>query len=184
MEPVTVVVAQSVKPGREADYEKWISSISRASNAYPGHLGTQVIRPQPGVRTEYVVIFRFDRYEHLRAWMTSRDRQYWLEQAQPLVAAEPEIQQITGLEAWFSLPGQFLQAPPRYKMALLTWAAVYGLISLLNRVIAPSLRVFPNWIATLIICGITVTLLTYLVMPQIAKLFKRWLYPNDKARTR
>lgn len=180
MEPVTVIVAQQVKPGRETDYEEWISAISRASNAYPGHMGTQVIRPQPGVRSEYVIVFRFDNYDHLKAWMTSRDRQDWIDRAQPFVAADAHLRQVNGLEAWFSLPGQVTKAPPRYKMALLTWAAVYVLITTLNRVVAPLLQTFPNWIATLIICGITVGLLTYTVLPQITRLFKRWLYPDDK----
>lgn len=74
-EPVTVVVAQQVKPGCEAQYEEWIRGITQVSSTYPGHLGANVIRPQPGVRPEYVVIFRFDSYETLKSWMTSRDRQ-------------------------------------------------------------------------------------------------------------
>lgn len=179
-ESVTVVVAQKVKPGREVDYEKWISAISRVSNSYLGHMGTQVIRPQSGVRSEYVVVFRFDNYEHLKAWMTSRERQDWIDRARPLVASDAQVQQVNGLEAWFSLPGQVAKAPPRYKMALLTWAAVYTLIVILNRAVAPLLQAFPKWVVTLIICGITVGLLTYIVMPQITRLFKRWLYPGSR----
>jgi len=65
-EPVTVVVAQQVRPGREAEYEAWISDITQVSSTYPGHMGTHVIRPQSGIRSEYVVVFRFDHYEHLK----------------------------------------------------------------------------------------------------------------------
>ena len=175
-DPITVVVAQRVKPGCEAEYETWISHIIEVSSTYPGHLGANVIRPQPGVRPEYVVVFRFDRYEHLKGWMTSRDREYWVEQAKPLVAADPQVQEISGIEAWFSLPGQLLKTPPRYKTALLTFAAVYVLINVLTRVLAPVLSRVPAWVASLMICSIMVLLLTYVVMPRISRLFSKWLY--------
>jgi len=177
-EPVTVIVAQRVKPGREEEYEAWVSHIAQVASIYPGHMGTNVVRPQPRVRPEYVVVFRFDCYEHLKVWMTSRDREDWLAKVKPLIASDPEIQQVSGIEAWFSLPGQALKTPPRYKTALLSWIAVYVLINLLNRFVTPLLQAFPVWIASLIICGIMVVLLTYVIMPQVTQLFGKWLYQN------
>lgn len=175
-EPVTVVVAQRVKPGFEADYEAWISDITRVSSTYPGHLGANVIRPQPGIRPEYVVIFRFDSYENLKVWMTSRDRQYWLAKVQPLIAADAEIQQISGIEAWFSIPGKVLRTPPRYKTTLLTGGVVYIVINLLNVSVTPFLAGFPGWLRSLVICALIAVLLTYVIMPRVNQLFGRWLY--------
>ncbi|PSN19526.1 antibiotic biosynthesis monooxygenase [filamentous cyanobacterium CCP5] len=146
--PVTVVIAQQVKPGHEAEYEAWMSGIAQVASTYPGHLGVNQIRPHPGVRSEYVTIFRFDSYEHLKAWMTSRDRQFWLDKAQPLIAANPQVQQISGVEAWFSIPGKVLRTPPRYKTALLTGTVVYILINLLNRFVTPFLRGLPAWLGS------------------------------------
>lgn len=177
-EPVTVVIAQRIKPGREAEYETWMSQIAHVASTYPGHMGTNIIRPQAGVRSEYVVVLRFDCYEHLKNWMTSRDRTYWIAQAESIVAAEPQIQELTGIEAWFSLPGQALKTPPRYKMALLTWGVVYVLINLLNRFVTPFLQLFPIWLRSLLICGIMVVLITYVVMPQVTRLLSQWLYPS------
>ena len=89
-------------------------------------MGTNVVRPQPEIRPEYVVIFRFDGYENLKTWMTSNDREYWLARVRPSIASDPQIQQISGIEACFSIPGRALQTPPRYKMALLTWGLTWG----------------------------------------------------------
>lgn len=175
-EPVTVVVAQRVKPGLEADYERWISHITQAAIAYPGHLGTNIIRPQLGVRPEYVTVFRFDRYENLKTWMTSRDRQYWLDQVQPLIAADAEIKQISGIEAWFSIPGKALTTPPRYKTTLLTGGVVYIVIGLLNQYVSPLIQTLPAWLQSLIICALMSGLLTYVLMPQVNRLFSPWLY--------
>jgi len=175
-EPVTVVVSQRVKPGRQAQFEVWVKNISGIARTYPGHLGTQVIRPQPAVRPEYVIIFRFDCYENLKIWMTSRDRTDWLAQADSLVDSDPHLQNVSGLEAWFSLPGQPLKTPPRYKTALLTWAAVFGLINVLNLLLTPLLASLPAWMGSFLISGIMVVLLTYVVMPRMTRLFSSWLY--------
>ncbi|RCJ34720.1 antibiotic biosynthesis monooxygenase [Nostoc minutum NIES-26] len=177
---VTVVITQLVKPGCETAYEAWLKDITSVARTYLGHLGTNVIRPQPGVRPEYVIIFRFDRYANLKTWMTSRDREYWLTQAKPFVESEPQVQQLSGLEAWFSLPGQPLKTPPRYKTALLTWAVVYVLINLLNTFLRPLLGNLPPLIASLIITIIMVVLLTYVVMPRVSRLFSYWLYAKSR----
>lgn len=175
---VTVVITQLVKPECEKAYEVWLKDITSVARTYLGHLGTNVIRPQLGVRNEYVIIFRFDNYENLKAWMTSRDREYWLNQGKHLVESDPDVQQICGLEAWFSLPGQPLKTPPRYKTALLTWGAVFVLINLLNTFITPLLRGLPPLIISLIITITMVLLLTYVVMPRASRLFNSWLYPK------
>lgn len=177
---VTVVITQVVKPGCETAYEAWLKEITRVSRTYVGHLGTNVIRPQVGVRNEYVIILRFDDYKNLKVWMTSRDREYWLNEGKHLLESDPNVQEICGLEAWFSLPGQPLKTPPRYKMALLTWVAVYVLINVLNTFIVPLLRGLPPLIISLIITIIMVALLTYVVMPRVSRLFNRWLYPKSR----
>lgn len=177
---VTVVITQLVKPGCETAYEAWLKDITSVSRTYLGHLGTNVIRPQLGVRNEYVIIFRFDGYENLKAWMTSRDREYWLTQAQSLVESDPHVQQISGLEAWFSLPGQPLKTPPRYKTALLTWAAVFVLINILSTFLVPLLRGLPPLIISLLVTIIMVVVLTYVVMPRVSRLFSFWLYPKSR----
>lgn len=176
---VTVVISQLVKPGSETAYEAWLKDITTVARTYTGHLGTNIIRPHPGVRSEYVVIFRFDGYENLKAWMESRDREYWLNQAKPMLQSDPQVQQIQGIEAWFSIPGQPLKTPPRYKTALLTWGAVYILINLLGIFLAPLLRNLPSFIAALITSGIMVTLLTYVIMPRVSRLFSKWLYAKS-----
>ncbi|WP_392532788.1 antibiotic biosynthesis monooxygenase [Nostoc sp. C117] len=173
---VTVVITQLVKPGCEKAYEAWLKDITSVSRTYAGHMGTNVIRPQLGVRSEYVIIFRFDSYENLKAWMTSEDREFWLNKGKPLIESDADVQEICGLEAWFSLPGKPLKTPPRYKTALLTWSAVFVLINLLNTFLVPLLRGLPPLIISLIVTIIMVVLLTYFVMPRVSRFFSFWLY--------
>jgi antibiotic biosynthesis monooxygenase (ABM) superfamily enzyme len=67
--------------------------------------------------------------------------------------------------------------PPRYKMALVTWLGVFFTISILNRLLIPLLSGLPALLKSLIITGLTVILLTYLIMPRLTQLFRKWLYP-------
>jgi len=67
--------------------------------------------------------------------------------------------------------------PPRYKMVLVTWLGVFFTISILNRLLVPLLSGLPALLKSLMITGLTVILLTYLIMPRLTQLFRKWLYP-------
>jgi uncharacterized protein len=85
------------------------------------------------------------------------------------------------MEAWFTLPSQPpIKPPPRYKIAILSWVAVYALLSLLGFSLAPLLAALPAFVRTFIISVIMVLLMTYLVMPWMTQWTKAWLYPKRK----
>jgi antibiotic biosynthesis monooxygenase (ABM) superfamily enzyme len=107
-------------------------------------------------------------------------RQEWIERAKPLIQAPEEMQVLTGLETWFELPRRSPKSPPkRYKMALLTWLAVFLTLSTMRYLLGSLLAPLPSLLAQLITIGIVVWLLTYVVMPQLTRLFYKWLYPNS-----
>lgn len=124
--PVTAVISHRVRPGREQGYETWLKGVVAAAQGFPGHRGVSVIRPQDHQHPEYVSILHFDSYSHLKRWMDSSERQLWIARSRPrpLVTNNEEIQVLTGLETWFSLPTVPRQSPPRYRMAIVTWLGV------------------------------------------------------------
>ncbi len=137
------------------------------------------IRPQDHIHPEYVVILKFDRYNNLKTWLESDVRREWIERLQPLIEKPETIQTLTGLETWFSLPHQPLKSPPsRYKMALVTWLGVFVTLAIVSRLLAPLLSGLPVLLNQLVTTGLVVALLTYLIMPRLTQLFKRWLYPK------
>jgi antibiotic biosynthesis monooxygenase (ABM) superfamily enzyme len=94
---LTVVVTWRVRQGSEREFESWRREISTAALAFPGHMGVNVILPSDTGR-EYVVIFRFDTYEHLRAWQESDIRRELLKKAEPFREHEPSyVLRATGL---------------------------------------------------------------------------------------
>jgi uncharacterized protein len=175
---VTAVIAHLLKPGREADYKAWMREIIPVAKTFPGYLGVNILRPQPGIHPEYVIVLHFDHHDHLQAWLGSSERRDLIARAQPLIQEREEIQVLTGLETWFELPKRPQRSPPkRYKMALLTWLAVFVTLSVVGRILQPLLATLPTVLAQIITIGVVVGLLTYLIMPRLTQLFRRWLYP-------
>ena len=177
--PVTAVAARRVKRGREREFEEWVSGILAAAKEFPGYLGSEVLRPSDSEDDdEYRVVFRFDHASNLHAWEESEERQRLLREAEPLIHEE-RVHVLTGLETWFTLPSKPGEpAPPRYKMALVTWLAVFPLITAILLLFGPLLSLLPMLLRTLVLTGVMVTLMTYIVMPRMTRLFSFWLYPD------
>jgi uncharacterized protein len=178
---VTAIISHVVRPGREQGYEDWFRGIAADARKFKGHLGVSTIRPHEHSHPEYVVILKFDCYNNLKIWLESEVRREWIERLQPLIVKPESIQTLTGLEIWFTLPHQLLKAPPRHKMALVTWLGVFVTLTVLSRLLAPLLAGLPVLLNQVIITGLVVLVLTYGVMPQLTKLFKNWLYPKMKS---
>jgi uncharacterized protein len=65
--------------------------------------------------------------------------------------------------------------PPRYKLALLTWAGAYAVITLLLTVLGPAIAAWPLGLRTLVLSALMVIMLTWLVLPALTRLFRKWL---------
>lgn len=174
--PVTVMVARKALPGFETEFEAAVARTIAAACAFPGHLGATVFRPdEPG--GEYRVVFKFDHRSNLERWERSEERTRWYNQLDFLADGGPQQQTLTGLEAWFTVPGaKAALPPPRWKMTLLTWAVVYPLITGLFYLIAPVTGTWRLPLRTLLTTALMVPMMTYLIMPGVSRLFKRWLY--------
>ena len=112
-------------------------------------------------------------------WEGSEIRQQWMDRHIGLELGEQELEILSGLETWFSLPGEeALVPPPKYKMMIIVWMSIFPLSLLLNYRLVPLLTEL-NIITQIAITTLTlVILMTYFVMPLMAKLFHRWLHCN------
>jgi antibiotic biosynthesis monooxygenase (ABM) superfamily enzyme len=66
-------------------------------------------------------------------------------------------------------------APPRYKLALLTWAGAYALITAILGLLGPAMATWPLPLKTLPISVLMVVALTWVVIPSLTRLFRGWL---------
>ena len=172
---VTAVISHYIRPGRESGYEAWLEGISQVARQFEGHNGVTILRPQPGLRAEYVIILSFNSYHNLCRWMRSTERKEWIERAKPLIDKPENVQFLTGLEALVSLPST-ISTPPKYKTAFVTWIGVFVCVSTLGYFLAPYLVGLPYLLRQAIMTGLVVILLAYVVMPRLTRLFHTWLH--------
>lgn len=183
--PVTVSVARKIKPGREHDYEAWIKGVSIDAAKYPGHQGISVIRPSQnssqGAKGEYVLIYRFDSYEHGRTWEESDVRAFWMAKLDGMAVGDATYKKVTGLEFWFDLPAVPAAARPApHKMAMILVVTVFLLVYPMQAFVGPLMGEFPLWLRVFCVVVFQVLMLTYVVMPWVTKLLKSWLYTLDR----
>jgi uncharacterized protein len=178
--PVTTVIVRRARAGKQAEYEQWLEGIIAAAAEFDGHQGITVLRPPPGGR-EYVLVARWRDFESSRGWVESSERARWLARLEPLAEPEMRVEQKCGFETWFTLrPGQpgGPPAPPRRKMAAVTFLAIYPLILFFSHFLVPELSSLPWPLRSLIMCAILVPLMTWVVMPRMTLWFWRWLFPG------
>ena len=178
-DPVTVLYSRRVKPGREADFEAWARGIVAAARQFPGHLGASVL-DAPGSR-EYHILFTFADRRSLRAWLDSDERRRWLVRVGELLEADRGLQQLTGLETWFKLPGSnvpTMKPPPRWKMWLVSLVAVYPLVLAFQVLVVPRMARLPLPLRALVFPLVLLTLMTFVVMPMVTRALRRWLGPR------
>jgi uncharacterized protein len=178
-EPITVVVRRRVKPGREAEFESAMRDFIGFALTARGHLDIHVLRRTGSTPSDYTVVDQFASTAARQAFKESSAYKDWMVRLKALTEGDPQIDEKGGLAGWFTLPDSPNEkAPPKYKMALVTFLGVYPLATGLAPLFAALL---PNWhpllLSVLVNTGV-VGLLTWVVMPVLTRVFASWLFPN------
>ena len=174
-EPVTVTVARVVRPDRREAFERWADDALAMAAAFPGNLGATLLRPGAG-SSEYHLVYRFADDESLAGWERSPERRGMLVQLQQMVDRE-RYARVSGLESFFTRPAQ-PQPGPRWRLTVLTIAAVLAVTSLLQFLVMPHLSSWPLGVRLLLSATVVVLLLGHVLMPALTRAFRGWLNPR------
>ncbi|OED43258.1 hypothetical protein ACH42_10575 [Endozoicomonas sp. (ex Bugula neritina AB1)] len=178
-DPVTLMIANTIKPGKLKEYRVWVKGISDAARNFDGYGGTQFIKPPTNNNRTVHAMIHFRDHVSLSNWEESEIRYQWLEKLPDLVESR-KTEKMDGIEFWFEPPNTPLQKPKKYRMAVLTLLAIYPQILLIPQLISTVLPDYvPRYLAILVSCICTVTLMTWVIMPTITQFFSRWIYKNE-----
>src|SRR6185295_1591435 len=179
-EPVTVSTTRTVKPGCEEGFERALHEFVQRSLNLPGQLGVHVMRPAPGSSSrEYGIVRKFSNREALTAFRTSSEYLEWNQFAIELTEGSARVEELCGLESWFTFPGEPLQRLPNWKMAIATFLGVFPVATILNLTIGPAIRSWPFLLANIVFNACIVALLTWVVMPLITRALHGWLHSPE-----
>jgi antibiotic biosynthesis monooxygenase (ABM) superfamily enzyme len=175
--PITIVVTRDIFPGRERDYEEWALRLALAAARY-GATGHTIITPDAATPTRRVFVHHFADEEAMRSWEESEERNRLVEEADEFSARH--YQRATGLETWFTLPGErAIVPPPRWKQLLVTLVGAYPMVVLLSAFVLPRVEEWPLLARAAVTPVVLLSLMTYVVMPLLTRLFRGWLYPRQ-----
>ena len=178
MDPATVLTIRTVKPGCEEKFEAELHDFISRSLQTEGQLGVSVIRPvaESGSR-EYGILRRFRDKAYRERFYQSPLFKQWEAAVASFTEGEPKQQSLSGLETWFVLPGQqAVIPPPRWKMAVTTLIGVWPASMLVPWLLGPLIGGLPSYLKGVFVSAGIVILLTWAIMPFLARILKPWLY--------
>jgi antibiotic biosynthesis monooxygenase (ABM) superfamily enzyme len=172
-EPVTVTVARVVRPDQREAFERWAEDVLQVASRFPGNLGASLLHPGPD-SSEYHLVYRFVDDESLAAWERSSERRSALAHVEDMVD-DARYARVSGLESFFT---RTAQPGPRWRMTVLTIAAVFAITSFLQQFVMPHLASWPLEGRLLLSAVVVVILLGQVLMPALTRVFAGWLHPT------
>ncbi|WP_327433903.1 antibiotic biosynthesis monooxygenase [Streptomyces sp. NBC_01236] len=175
---VTVVVTHRVHPDHVDDFLEWQRHMSQEESKFEGFRGTELFRPIEGLQNEWTTLYRYDKAEHLDAWLTSAKRQEVL--AEGAKFNDFKLRTIdNSFGSWFAFEENGKEAPPPSdtKTAIAVWVGLYPTVVLLALALSPLMM--PLWLGLLVSNLLSSFIMSFFTMPYyVNRLLKRWLRPS------
>ncbi|MBP2134480.1 antibiotic biosynthesis monooxygenase (ABM) superfamily enzyme [Methanomicrobium sp. W14] len=179
---ITQIKTHHLKKGRREEFEKELSRLSEIFSNLPGYCGANFFKSCDEKDSDYTVVLKFRSKKDYDNWNGSPEKRWWIQREKELTVSPPDFYTVSGLESWFTLPGNRILKPPRkYKQAAVTWLAVC-ILAVLTPLENTVFGSFPFIVQKMIDTAILVTLLSYALMPALTRVFSFWLYPDGSKK--
>jgi antibiotic biosynthesis monooxygenase (ABM) superfamily enzyme len=174
---IHVAISRRIKPGHEAEFQAALREFFQTSFGQAGVRGASMLVPPPGsTSSEFGILRTFASEQEREDFYASPFFKAFDERVRPMTEGEPMHRELTGLEAWFR---NAHNPPPIWKMALLTFIAVWPVSMIVPAVLTPLIGAkVPNVIFAGAVAGGIVLILTWVAMPILVKLAHGWLQPK------
>ena len=178
-DPIHIAITVRVRRSHIAEFERALADFAHQSLAEAGARGVQCLYPPPGsASTEYGILRSFASAADRDAFYESALFKDWLARIEPMVESKSSRRQLDGLEAWFRDGKEPM--PPRWKMALLSWVAVWPASMLARAILTPVLGPnVPQVVEAGFVAAGVVAILTWVAMPFIVRIAQPWLRPKS-----
>lgn len=179
----TIVTANAVLPGNEAAYEAADRALNDAAARFPGFVGTRLFKPPPGSNV-WSTLVRFDTKANMDRWLASKERAAGREVLYRYVASHHASVVPTGFGSWFAVNASDHLEAPAWKQAMIVLAALFPLVMALNLTVGAFLAdrhvAFP--VNVFVGNALGTVVLTWALMPVVARLMDWWLSPRASPR--
>lgn len=178
--PIHVAITWQVKPGHESEVQHALHEFLLKSFTHAGVQGVSMLFPMPvSPSSEIGGLLSFASFRERDAFYASLLFRTWEDRIKALIEGEPVYREMHRQEVWPNSP----QNPPaQWKMALLTWIAVWPISTLAPAVLNPLIgSVVPQFAFAGAVAGVIVLVLTWVAMPLLVKVANGWLQPGPQS---
>jgi len=175
---VTAIVTY-VKPGMEEHYGAWQHKIHSMQARSPGYGGVYIQPPAPGKAGQWTTLLRFDSPAALDNWFGSPERQSLLAEAEQFVADFRYHPVTSSFPGFFPGDEEGGKPTPTWKGAAMVLIGLFPLLEILRAYYTPWAA--SNHIRLVIALAVStlfsVSMVSFVTMPIVVKLFNWWLAP-------
>lgn len=180
---VTEVFITQVSPEKQSAYREWIAKIHQAEASFPGFRGVYVQAPTDGQGSNWITLLQFDTPENLDRWLVSKERKAVLDESAPLITAIENHRMISPYGGWFASLAKSGIVPPVWKQTMLVLLVLYPIVMLELKYLMPRLQGYNNAVATFIGNALSVTLISWPMMPIAIFSLGFWLILPQRHKT-
>jgi antibiotic biosynthesis monooxygenase (ABM) superfamily enzyme len=180
--PVSAVISQRVKAGKEKEFLAWERKIAAAQSQAKGLQGYRFEPPVPGLQDDFVAILRFDGEDNMKAWMDSPVRNQLLKEAEPLLDELHTRMARSGFEQWFRDESGAPSGAAIWKMDMIVLLLLYPIVFLWGVVVGTPLlanQLHMNFAIALFVGNIFSVSMTGFMVPWVANRMGWWLNPSQ-----
>lgn len=180
MRGVTEVFVTAVHPAQEQAYREWSAKIHQVEAKFPGFRGVYVQSPNQG--DHWITLLQFDTMENLDRWLQSPERQKLLDGSNSFISSLESHRVISPYAGWFASIAQVGEVPPVWKQTMIVLLVLFPIVMFELKYLSPLTAGLNSSIATFISNAISVTLISFPMMPIAILFLGWWLSPSGQKR--
>lgn len=179
-EGVTEVIVAEIHPEKAKTYRDWSAKIHQVEGKFPGFRGVYVQSPAEKKGKNWITLLQFDTMENLDHWLESSERQELIHEAKDFITSMETHRIMSPYAGWFANIAKVGEVPPVWKQTMLVLLTLFPIVMLEINYLSPFTSNLHISLATFIGNAISVSLVSFPMMPLAIWLLGWWLSPKNK----
>ena len=177
---VTEVFITKIRPENELAFKEWMRKIHSEESKFPGFRGAFVQSPQQSHSDHWITLLQFDTPENLERWLNSPERKRVLDEAKIIISSVESHRLVGPYAGWFSSDYQGADIPSVWKQTMLVLLVLFPIVMLELKFLSPYTRNLNSSLATFIGNAISVSLVSWPLIPISIYFLGWWLSPEPQ----
>lgn len=175
---MTEVIITKIDPQKASAYREFCAKIHQLEAKFEGFRGVYIQSPAARGGNHWITLLQFNTPENLDRWLNSKEREAILKEASPMISSLESHRIASPYAGWFYSIAKTEEVPPAWKQAMVVLLSIFPIVMLESKYLFPLTASWESATATFFANMISVSLLTFPVMPLAIRSLDWWLSPK------